>query len=70
LPYRTALTGADQASRLTASQLTEFNLKEYSRHIEFARNADGAELGCRLLGNAHDAVVTALETYLNTISRE
>jgi hypothetical protein len=39
------------------------------QQIELARNADSAELGFRLLGNAHEDVVTALETYLKTIYR-
>lgn len=39
------------------------------QQIELARSAESAELGFRLLGNAHEDVVTALETYLKTIYR-
>lgn len=37
--------------------------------VELARSAESAELGFRLLGNAHEDVVTALETYLKTVYR-
>jgi hypothetical protein len=39
------------------------------QQIELARAAESAELGFRLLGNAHEDVVTALETYLKTVYR-
>ena len=40
-----------------------------AKQIDLARNAENAELSFRLLGNAHEDVVTALETYLKTIYR-
>lgn len=39
------------------------------QQVELARNAESPELGFRLLGNAHEDVVTALETYLKTMYR-
>jgi hypothetical protein len=39
------------------------------QQIGFAREAPTAELSFRLLGNAHEDVVTALETYLKTAYR-
>ena len=40
-----------------------------SQQVDLAREAATAELGFRLLGNAHEDVVTALETYLKTVYR-
>ena len=39
------------------------------QQIELARQAEDPELSFRLLGNAHEDVVTALETYLKTVYR-
>lgn len=39
------------------------------QQIDLARQASNAELSFRLLGNAHEDVVTALETYLKTVYR-
>jgi hypothetical protein len=39
------------------------------QRIELARAAENPELSFRLLGNAHEDVVTALETYLKTVYR-
>ena len=39
------------------------------QQITLAREASEAELSFRLLGNAHEDVVTALETYLKTVYR-
>lgn len=39
------------------------------QQIALAREADSPELSFRLLGNAHEDVVTALETYLKTVYR-
>lgn len=39
------------------------------QQIELARQAQSPELSFRLLGNAHEDVVTALETYLKTVYR-
>lgn len=39
------------------------------QQIELARQAENPELSFRLLGNAHEDVVTALETYLKTVYR-